>query len=134
MAGGEVLRVCALSATSHPLDQSGSSLCIAGSKEGRRECGGKRPSCFISQKLLLWLQDIADDFQGGNFVLATSQAPEPASAWGLTGEVEVEDACVSENFHTSEVLTMGRALGGTSRRGGMVSSGHGRAAAPVQSP
>lgn len=39
MAGGEVLWVCALSVTSHPLDQFGSSSCIAGSKAEEEEEG-----------------------------------------------------------------------------------------------
>ena len=103
---------------------------------GRREYGAERPNCSISQRLRLWLQDAADNFQGANFVLAASQTLETVSPQGLTGKAEVEDTCTSENLRVSKLLTMG--IGGMSwegpEGGETVLSGHGEAVAPVQLP
>lgn len=109
MAGGEVLRVCALSVASRPWINLGAARASLAPRwrMRRREYGGERPNHSTSRRVRPWLQDAADNSQGTNFVLATSQAPEITSPRGLTGEAEVEDVCTSENLCVSEVLVLG---------------------------
>lgn len=69
----------------HPLGRFGSSLCIPGSKVEAEEKGVWRREAKLLQfpeaEGCLWPQDAADNFQGANFRLGTSQP----QSWPLPG-------------------------------------------------